>query len=163
MSPPRLGGLRAKIVDRVPVPFLTSAHELFLGFACAVIGVAVVVQEARPGSITSQVPAWMVAFWGWSILLGGSTTWVGIFRPWPRIEWSGQLLIGYGCAFYSTAVGTALPFAQGAVVVVVFGGLAATSWWRSFKITSQPLVQARLNREAIKAGQRVHQERRMAR
>lgn len=135
-------------IDHVPLPFLTNAHELALAGALSVLGVALLVQEARPGSVISNVPQWMV--WGWSgmILLGGLATILGVFRKHTRIEWLGQVMSGHGCLFYALAVGTHVPVADALVVVLVFLMLGLVSHWRAFKIIMAPYVQARLAREA---------------
>lgn len=144
----RWHALRRRTIEHVPLPFLTNAHELALGGALILLGAALLVQEARPGSVVSQVPQWMVYAWSVALLAGGLFTWWGVFRGRTRREWAGQLLTGYGCAFYALAVGTAVPFQDAAVVVLVFALLSAVSFWRAFKITMAPYVQARLAREA---------------
>lgn len=138
-------------VDNVPLPFLTNAHELALGAAFILLGSALLVQEARPGSVVSQVPEWMVVGWSLALLAGGLLTWWGVFRGRTRREWSGQLLTGYGCAFYALAVGISLPFREGAAIILVFTLLSVVSFWRAFKITMAPYIQARLARETTLA------------
>jgi hypothetical protein len=134
-------------IEHVPLPFLTNAHELALGAALILLGAALLLQEAQPGSVVSQVPQWMVTGWSLFLLAGGVLTWVGVFFGRSRREWSGQLLTGYGCAFYALAVGVAIPFKDGAAVVLIFALLSIVSFWRAFKITMTPYVQARLARE----------------
>lgn len=142
---------RRWMIENVPLPFLTNAHELALGGALILLGVALLAQEAQPGSVISQVPRWMVTGWSLALLFGGVFTWWGVFRGRTRREWAGQLLTGYGCAFYALAVGISIPFKDGAVVVFVFSLLSLVSFWRAFKITMAPYVQERLARETTVA------------
>lgn len=143
--------LRVAAVERVPLPFLTNAHELALAGALILLGAALLLQEAQPGSVVSQVPPWMVTGWSLMLLAGGVFTVWGVFRNRTRREWAGQVFTGWGCAFYAFAVGISIPFSQGAVVVLVFSLLAVVSWWRAFKITMAPWVQMRLAKETTVA------------
>lgn len=149
---------RRWLIDRAPLPLLTKAHEIALSIALVIIGVALVLEEAQPGSVTSQVPHWVALIWAWAILLGGVATLWGIFGSRTRIEWFGQTATGHGCAFYSLAVATALPLRTGFVVVMIFAVLALVSWWRAFKLTMMPYVQERLARETTKAALRLRRE-----
>lgn len=142
---------RRAVIKRAPLPLLTNSHEVALAGALAVIGVALVLQEARPNSVTSQVPHWMVLTWAWSVLLGGLTTIYGVFARRMRWEWAGQIATGHGCGFYALAVATSVSFRVGGVIVVVFLMLSIVSHWRAFKITMMPYVQERLARESTRA------------
>lgn len=135
-------------IEHVPLPFLTNAHELALAAALTVLGVALLVQEARPGSVVSSVPDWMVWTWSAAILVGGVATWLGVFGKRQRTEWVGQIMAGHGCGFYALAVGTHAEPKDSLVVVLVFTMLSVVSHWRAFKIIMAPYVQARLAREA---------------
>lgn len=135
-------------INRVPLPLLTNSHELALAAVMALLGLALLVQEVRPGSVVSQVPQWMVTVWSVMLLAGGVTTVWGVFRSRLRIEWTGQVLIGWGCAFYSLAVSQYAGATEGGVVVAVFAMLSIVSHWRAFKLIMSPYVQARLARDS---------------
>jgi hypothetical protein len=147
---------RIWVVDHAPLPLLTHAHEVFLAAAMVIIGGGLVFGDVRPGSVHSSVPAWLADAWGYGILAGGILTLLGMFgfrrwlTPQPRMEWAGQLLLGYSCGFYTVALLHA-DFNSTAVAGLVFGGLALVSFWRSWKITSEPYIRHRLAREAAKA------------
>lgn len=155
--------LRAKwrrwLVDRAPLPLLTHAHEAFLAVAVFIIGGGLIVGDVRPGSVSSQVPGWINLGWAWALFAGSAFTLWGLFQDRPRMEWAGQMLLGWGSAFYSLALASAVPFSQGGVNVLIFAGLALVSWWRSFKITSIALIQQRLTDAAREAHVRVQERR----
>jgi hypothetical protein len=148
--------VRIWVADHAPLPLLTHAHEVFIAVAMVIIGGGLVFGDVRPGSVHSTVPEWLADAWAWSMLGGGILTLVGMFgvrpkgKPQPRLEWAGQLLLGYGCAFYTVALLHA-DFNQTAVAGLVFGGLSLVSFWRSWKITSEPFIRHRTAREAAKA------------
>lgn len=147
----RWHAVRVAAIERVPLPFLTNAHELALAGALILLGAALLLQGAQPGSVVSQVPRWMVTGWSLALLGGGALTTWGVFLGRTRREWAGQLLTGYGCAFYALAVGVSVPFATAAVVVFVFAVLSVASFWRAFRISMTPWVQMRLARETTVA------------
>lgn len=155
----RLPGTRRWIIDHAPIPLLTHAHELFLSGAVFLIGMALVFGDVAPGSVTSQVPAWQSNLWALTLFIGSGLTIWGLFGNRPRLEWSGQILLGYGCAFYAAALAIGIPLNQSGVVFAIYTGLSAVSFWRAFNITSAPLVQKRLTLAARHAHIRATMER----
>lgn len=151
---------RKRVIDRAPIPLLTQAHEVFLAVALLIIGAGLAFGPVNPESVVSRVPEWMSQGWALTLFTGSVLTLWGLFGNRPRLEWGGQLLLGWGTFFYAVAILTGPPLAQGAVSGSVFLGVAFVSWWRSFKITSAPLLQYRLTRAAREAHVRATDERR---
>lgn len=140
---------RARIIDKVPLPLLTHAYEIGLAVILAVMAIPVVLGRSAPASIHSQMPHWMVLGWGWGLLLASTFTLLGVFLYRPRMEWSGQLWMGYTLGIYAAALAwNTQDLASAAVAVAVFAALALIGFWRSFKISSAPYLQHRLAREA---------------
>jgi len=137
---------RRWIIEHVPLPFLTNAHEMALAAVLSVVGAALLVQEARPESVVSQVPFWTVTVWASLLIAGGVCTLAGISMERLRTEWVGQVCTGWGCWFYSAAVFTKLELKDSIVVGSVFFVLGMVSHWRAFKIIMAPYVQTRLAR-----------------
>jgi len=150
---------RKRVVDRAPIPFLTQAHEVFLAVALLVIGTGLLVSPVAPQSVHSRVPFWMSNGWAFCLFAGSVLTLWGLFANRPRMEWGGQLLLGWGTFFYAVAILTGPPLSQGGVSGLVFLGVALVSWWRAFKITSMPFIQHRLTQAAREAHVRATEER----
>jgi len=150
---------RARIVDAAPLAFLTHAHEA--GIAVALLIVAAPLLGGGmfgPESVHSQVPAFMAVTWAWCLVAGAWLTIRGLVAFRPRMEWAGQITLGWALAFYALALAWTLQPAA-LLAGAVFGVLGVVSWWRSFKITSQPYVQYRLLREARAAHRQAELER----
>lgn len=152
-APQAIETARRWTVDHAPLPLLTHAHEVFLAGTVVLLGGALVLGGVQPGSVHSEVPHWMATGWGWSLLAGGILTLIGVFSTaphgGPRTEWAGQLLIGWGCMFYSAALYLSGPFEQVGVASGIFLGLSAVSFWRAFKITSERHIAHRMARESV--------------
>lgn len=142
------GTWRARVVDAVPLPFLTHAYETAVAVVLCFIALPVVSGGVAATSIHAEVPGWMAVAWGCGLFAGAAMTLLGLFTHRPRLEWAGQLFLGYALTFYAAAITLNAPWDRGGVSVLVFGGLGVTAWWRAFKIASAPYVQYRLNREA---------------
>lgn len=146
--------LRMWVVDHVPVAFLTQAHELAI--ALVVLSLAVpAVLGALPGQGVAGVPGWAWQAWGWSTIVGATSTWYGALRSRPRVEWAGQLVTGWSLSLFAIRL-TTLGLAATYPTVSVFLVLAVVSWWRAFKITNVALVQHRLTRAAREAHIRLY-------
>lgn len=147
------------MVDHAPIPLLTHAHEVFLAVAVFFIGAGLLAGDVRPGSVSESVPDWINTGWAWFLFTGSCLTLWGLFQHRPRMEWAGQMLLGWGCFFYTWAIALNISLAQGGVVTVIFGGLSVVSWWRAWKITNAAPIQARLAVESLAAGRRIVNER----
>lgn len=143
---------RARIVDRAPLPLLTHAHEVGLSIALLVIALPLLGGDPAPPSIHSQVPEAMATFWAWALVGGSVLTIWGLFANRPRVEWGGQLWLGYALTFYALALVWGAG-AAGFLASAVFGVLGLVSWWRAFKITSAAQVQHRL----VQAARHAHE------
>lgn len=148
---------RARIVDWVPLPFLTHAHELATAVIILVMGLPAAL-GLLPGQGTEHdpLPFPMWETWGASMVLASVATIWGVFASRPRMEWSGQMLTGWGLLFWAGVL--AALDAASYVTVGVFVTLSLVSFWRAFKITSQPFVQYRLTKAAKAAHVRVREE-----
>lgn len=155
----KTGAWRIKVVDGVPLPLLTHAHELAISLVILSMGV-----PAMLGIIPGQgTPADPLPFPMWEVWGGGMTAsavltnW-GIFRNRPRMEWSGQMLAGWGLFFWTWVLLVFL--GPGSfITLLVFLTMAFVSWWRAFKITSAPYIQHRLTEAAREAHVRATEER----
>lgn len=150
---------RARVVDGVPLPLLTHAHELAIATVLLVLGAPALLgllpNQGTPGD---PLPPHMWEVWGVTMVVSTLLTFWGVFRSRPRKEWAGQLLAGYGLSFWSVVYGVA-SHGRGWPSVTVFGILALVSFWRAFKITSQPFIQHRLASAARDAHVRVSDEK----
>lgn len=155
----RTGKWRAKVVDSVPLPALTHAHELAITGVLLVMG-APAMLGLLPGQGTPEDPLHfpMWEMWGTSMVASALLTHWGIFHNRPRAEWAGQMLAGWGLFFWSIVL-LALLGLESYVTILVFLSLATVSWWRAFKITSAPYVQHRLTEAARLAHIRATEER----
>lgn len=138
---------RERIICRAPMPLLTQAHEVFIAVAVFLIGLGMIFGPVRPESVAGQVPHLISVGWAWDLFAGSAFTLWGLFRNYPRAEWSGQMFLGWGAGFYTVAIFLNVPFDLGAVVGGIFAALALVSWWRAFKISSAPYIQKRLVEE----------------
>lgn len=147
-------------MDGVPLPFLTHAHELAIALVVLILG-APAIFGALPGQGQTGDPidsrAW--SFWGLSLTASWALTFWGVFRARPRAEWTGQLIAGYGLAFWAAILWSAVGIANVWPTVLVFGVLSAVSFWRAFKITSLSYIQHRLTQAARQAHVRATEER----
>lgn len=155
------GDWRRRIVDAVPLPFLTRPHELAIALVLLVLGV-----PALMGLLPSQehplnpVPFWVWRGWGATMTGASVATIVGVFTNRVRMEWSGQLLAGYGLVFFTGILVALAGFSQTYPTVLVFLILAVVSWWRCFKLSSASYIQHRLTQAARHAHVRVANEQR---
>lgn len=148
------------MVDHVPLPLLTHAYETTVALVLMGIALPVVSGGIARTSIHAEVPGWLALMWGWALLGGALLTLWGLFTFRPRLEWGGQLFLGYSLSFYAAAIALNTDWDRGGVSVLVFGGLGAVAFWRTFKVTSQSYVQHRLMEEARRAHVRSNVERR---
>lgn len=150
----RFHRFRMRLVDNVPLPFLTHAYEIAVALVLTAIALPVALAMVSPKSIHTLVPGWMAYGWGVFMVAGAIATVVGIFMPRPRLEWVGQIVLGYTLTFYSVALSAyalkmdTSSLETAGVPIAVFMALGAVAFWRAFKITSAPYVQHRLAREA---------------
>ena len=147
---------RIWVVDRVPLPLLTHAHEAGLAIALGMVATPFVLGIAPgPQSVHSQVPFPIALVWAWTLVVSAVLTLWGLFRTAPRAEWAGQLFTGYGLTFYSLAIiwGNGV---NGFLAASTFACLGIVAWWRSFQISNAPLVQHRLVAEARTAHELAH-------
>lgn len=138
------------MVDHAPLPLLTNPHEVALAVALLAIGMGLLVGDLNPASVTAQVPPLIRDGWAWFLFVGSLLTIGGVFGPHPRAEWLGQLLLGWGSAFYAVAVLLSAGIEVGGVVASVFTAVAFVSFFQAFKITSSGFVAYRLTVEAAK-------------
>lgn len=151
-------GWRARIVDAVPLPFLTRPHELAISLVLLVLG-APALAGLLPGQASGTLPWMTLEVWGGVMVLASGLTWHGVFTNRVRWEWTGQLLAGYGLVFFSGLLTAAGGLAMTWPTVVAFTILAIVSWWRCFKISSAAHIQYRLTRAARHAHVVAEQER----
>jgi hypothetical protein len=137
---------------------LTHAHEVGIAVALMFVAAPIVLGAVPPESIHAQTPGGLAAAWAWTLTLSGLATIWGLFRHRPRMEWAGQLFMGYGLTFYALAL-VAYTGVNGFLASAIFGVLGLVSWWRSFKISSAPQVQHRLIRESRSASELAHHQR----
>lgn len=140
---------RKRVVDGVPLPFLTRPHELTIAGVLAVVG-APALFGALPGqdSPYNPIPDPLWHGWGGWMVLAAVLTIVGVFTNRVRMEWTGQLLAGYGLVFFSAILASLGGLRDTYPTVLVFVLLAMVSWWRCFKLSSASYVQYRLARAA---------------
>lgn len=152
----RMESARRWAIDHAPPAFLTAPHELFIAVAMATIGIPLALGVVQPNSVHAQVPHWMAVVWSWGLLVGAVLTLFGLLgqRPRPRVEWSGQMLLGWSTAFYSAALWSFGSLEVGGVAIAVFAGMAIVSWWQAFRITSAEAVKFRLAKLARQARER---------
>lgn len=153
------GQWRKRVVDGVPLPFLTRPHELTISLVLAVLGVpALLGILPGQGSPGDPIPFWV--WHGWGAVMGlasGLTIW-GVFTSRVRMEWTGQLLAGYGLAFFVGILASLGGFLNTYPTILTFTLMALVSWWRCFKLSSASYVQYRLTRAARHAHVRVAME-----
>lgn len=146
---------RAWVINHAPIPLLTHAHEVGISVALAVVALPLLGGADGPPSIHQQVYHWVAVGWAWALLASGFLTIVGLFTNRPRLEWAGQLFTGHSLTFYAFALVLGAG-RDGILASSIFGILGLVSYWRSFKITHAPLVQARLLSAARSAHELVH-------
>lgn len=151
--------LRAWVIDRAPLPLLTNAHEAGIAVALMIVAVPLLSGEPPPPSVHHQVPGWIAAAWAWLLMASGFLTLWGLFTNRARMEWAGQNFMGHALTFYAVALVIRAGW-DGFLASSIFGVLGLVSWWRAYKITHAPMVQARLVREAREAHRDVHASRR---
>lgn len=149
---------RAWVVDHAPLPLLTNAHEVGISVALMLVALPLLGGAEGPPSIHQKVEPWMAIGWAWTLVASGFLTLWGLFGHRPRLEWAGQLFAGWGLSFYALALVLATG-RQGFLASAIFGVLGLVSWWRAWKITNAPLVQARLVKAARAAHQWLHAAR----
>lgn len=152
--------IRMWVIDRVPVPFLTQAHELAISVVLLVLAVPAIL-GLLPGQRDAGVPDWAWRSWAATMIVSATFTWWGLLRNRPRVEWIGQLAAGWGLALFSFRLAT-LGLEYTYPTVLTFLTLATVSWWRAFKITSVALVQHRLTAAAREAHRRVYGRERVS-
>lgn len=148
MSQPRT--VSSWLVDHAPRPLLTQAYELVVSFVLTVAAIPVLGGRIEPASIHAQLPQWMVTVWASGMLAGSLLTLVGLFLQvrMPRLEWSGQILLGTTLMLYAIAIFAEAGVRRGGVPIIVFATLGGLGGWRAWKISHQDLIEERLTREA---------------
>jgi len=149
---------RARVVDRVPLALLTHAHEAAIAVTLLIVAFPLISGIQGTASIHEKVDPFIAGAWAWALLAGSFLTLWGLLAFRPRAEWSGQMILGYALTFYAFAIAWGAGV-QGLVTSSIFGILGVVSWWRSFKLTSQPYIQYRLNQAALAAYQQAEAER----
>lgn len=145
--PTRFETYAIRVLDRLPMALLTQAYELVVSLALVVIAIPVVAGQVEPTSIHAAVRPTMATIWGVTLLVGAALTVAGLLIPKrPRLEWSGQILMGISLLLYGIAVlNLAVPGSSvGGVVFTALGGLAL---WRAFKISFRNVIHERLARQ----------------
>ena len=122
---------RARIVDHVPLPLLTHAHEAGIAVSMMLVSAPLLNGRARvPESIHDQLPQAIAISWAWGMMAGSILTLVGLFFHRPRAEWAGQLILGHVLIFYVIAL-VANVGVKGWVTSCVFLVIGLVSWWRT--------------------------------
>lgn len=146
---------RAWLIGHAPLPLLTHAHEVGLSVALAIVAMPLLGGAKGPPSIHQQVTNWVAIGWAWCLLVSAILTIWGLFANRPRMEWAGQLFMGYGLTFYAAALAFGAGW-DGFRASTIFGILGLVSFWRAFKIVNATLVQARLAEAARYAQELSH-------
>jgi hypothetical protein len=138
------------VVNHAPRPLLVQAYELVVSFVLTLVAVTILGGRIEPASVHAQLPLWMVDAWAGGMLAGSLLTLAGLFvqRRAPRVEWSGQILLGTTLVLYSIAIGAEVGLHRGGVPIVTFATLGCLGGWRAWKISNQDLIEERLTREA---------------
>lgn len=150
---------RQRVVDAVPLPLLTRPHELTIAAIIFVLGFPALL-GLLPGQQhpDNPIPPWLWGGWGFAMTVASVFTIWGVFSNRVRMEWAGQLLAGYGLAFFAAVIGRLGGLAETYPTVLVFMLMAIVSWWRCFKLKSASYVQYRLTRAARRAHVKVAEE-----
>jgi hypothetical protein len=134
----------------VPRPLLTQAYELVVSFVLMLVGITILGGRIEPASVHASLPLWMVDAWAAGMFIGSVTTIVGLFLQVriPRVEWSGQVLLGTTLILYAIAIWAEVGLHRGGLAMAVFGALGGLGVWRAFKISCHDVIDERLTREA---------------
>lgn len=107
-------------------------RAVFILMMCVVSGIPLLLGRATPGSINDQLDKPQVITWGVLLVLGASTTLVGMFRQSVNgviLEQVGSVAVGGACWIYAGAI-----WAQvgegGTVPGGIIFGLGSACFWR---------------------------------
>lgn len=92
-----------------PLRFFAEPFENWIASACLISGVLAAAGQARPLSLVTQAPSWMLHIWGVMLCIGGAATLVARWRIGrPQTELgarSARALEVFGLAVLATAIG----------------------------------------------------------
>lgn len=113
------------------VPASRHPFQLLIMVALATAGLAVVSQDAAPGSIADLVAPWAVQLWGWTMLFGGVVAVASAYWP-DRIlallmERIALGAIAGACLVYSIGVVDAFRLENGSLNAGVFIGISVAA------------------------------------
>lgn len=129
--------------DRLPkqaaVDLPSSRHpfELFTLALCAFVGLPLLLDEARPGSVAELLPDWASDIWGAMLVLGAIVALAGIY--WRNrvtgivLEQVGLAAVGGGAIFYAMVVYVGIG-TRGLYAIIFIFGFGISCIWRYFQL-----------------------------
>lgn len=105
MSSGRLERAAIALASWTPIRLIGEfgPERLLINFACALIGIGVLVDEPSEGSVMSGWPRWFVYEWAVAMLVGGCCALWGIIREARTVEWIGYVCIGSSALLFGLA------------------------------------------------------------
>jgi hypothetical protein len=132
-----------RIVTWIPRPLAAAPERIVINFACVCIGISAFT-AAKPGSLLTLWPRWVVMEWALAMVIGGSCALVGYWKGTRSIERLGYMLIGAASTVYAVAVVIVFGW-QGVTTAIIYTGIAISKLVRL-------LVGSAVRNAVIRAG-----------